>query len=267
MQEQLAHGTAPTGRWDHSRGEFVVRAGSALPSGAEVALNYNDWGSAELLQHYGFVYTGRSRDDTVDIEPLVLLRPGATEAERCQLAWLLHSSEWGGFTACSSVVVESLAPRTISDPSAPQSSVLQRLKITLAAQTAHPSADGRAAHDAWLQQLRRGSSVQELAQQLHGEMSASTEYTKAVLAEVAAMAARWEARAEALVPPDDSCGPAGGATADGSIADETIADGPSPPAVDDVGAYRAWCAAQVRRVEREIVRELAALAAAEASSL
>ena len=119
-------------------------------------------------------------------------------------------------------------PLTISDPSAQQSSVLQSMKIALATQTAHPTADGRAAHEAWMTRLPRASSVPELAQHLHGEMSASTctVYTKAVLAEVMSMTSRWEVREEELVPPDDSCEAAG-----------------SRPAVDDVSAYRAWCGA------------------------
>lgn len=79
-----------TGRWVASRGEFVVVAGEPLAAGTELTLNYNDWGSAEMLQHYGFVHASQGQrqplDDTIDLEAVVLLRPASSTACSCKLA-------------------------------------------------------------------------------------------------------------------------------------------------------------------------------------
>lgn len=134
-----------TGRWVPSRGEFVVVAGAPLAAGDELLLNYNDWGSAEMLQHYGFVHAPqvqwRSHDDTVDLEPTVLARPAGTPGQRCQLAWLLgqgaaSGNTWAGWEESCGVNgwhlwLEQLPPLTIGDPSVEGSSILQRMMIAM----------------------------------------------------------------------------------------------------------------------------------------
>lgn len=116
-------------------------AGAPLSAGAELTLNYNRWGTAEMLQHYGFVHTSRVDDDTIDLEPAVLLRPAASDVQRCKLAWLLEQQgptgkTWAGWEHSCGVQgwhlsVEQLPPLTIGDPSVEGSSVVQRMMIAM----------------------------------------------------------------------------------------------------------------------------------------
>ncbi len=179
-----------TGRWVPSRGEFVVVAGTALAAGVELTLNYNNWGSAEMLQHYGFVHLPhaqwRSHDDTIDLEPTVLVRPAATSAQRCQLAWLLRQAGssgaiWAGWEESCGVDgwhlrLEQLPPLTISDPSAAESSVLQRMMIAMGTRGQLPLARCRPKPRVWYcRALPDPANVQRL--QLHRQ---STRWQKPV---------------------------------------------------------------------------------------
>ena len=105
--------------------------------------------------------------------------------------------------------------------------------------------------------------MQELAKRLQNAMQADQIFRRAVAAELVDMTKRWETWTEARLPApslslDDGCEANAGMAArtQNNVLSSMSGLGPPPPAAAGP-AYRVWCAARLREVERELVSELA----------
>ncbi len=111
--------------------------------------------------------------------------------------------------------------------------------------------------------------MQELAKRLQTEMDADQIYRKAVAMELLDMTKRWEGWTKARVSAptlslDDGCeadADAAPVWTPGNIFSSMSGLGPPVP-VESGPKYRIWCVGRLREVERELMKELAAAAAA-----